>query len=84
MATKTVSKCPVCSFPMSAEYQGQTAICADCGANLIAENGVTIPTPIFIGVISFALGMFIGPALIASTSEGRTWLEKQARAKIRG
>lgn len=78
---KTLSKCPVCGYPLNAEYKGQTAVCAYCGSNLIAQ-GVTIPTPLFVGVVCFGLGMLLGPALIASTAGGRDWLERQARAKI--
>ena len=81
MAIKTLSKCPICGFPIQAEHEGQTTICAYCGANLIAQ-GVTIPTPLFIGLVCFGLGMFLGPAMISSTAAGRDWLERQARAKI--
>lgn len=84
MATRTISKCPVCGFPITAEYEGQSTVCAYCGTNLIAENGVTIPTPVFVGILCFFGGMLIGPALIATTSEGRSWLERQARGAIRG
>jgi len=74
----TLTKCPVCGFPIEAEVEGQTAICAYCGEHLIAQ-GVTIPTSLFVGVIAFGLGMFLGPALVATTDEGRKWLEGQAR-----
>lgn len=84
MAARTLSKCPTCGYPITAEYEGQTAVCSYCGSNLIAqEGGVTIPTPLFVGLISFGLGVFLGPALIASTAGGREWLEKQAREAIR-
>lgn len=81
-AVGTIAKCPVCGYPIKAEYEGQSAVCEYCGANLIAQDGVTIPTPLFVGVICFGLGMLLGPALIATTAGGRDWLEKQARAKI--
>lgn len=74
----TLSNCPACSFPIQANVEGETQACAYCGEHLIAQ-GVTIPTPLFIGVIAFGLGVLLGPALIATTTEGRSWLEKQAR-----
>lgn len=81
MATKTLSACPVCGFPISAEYAGQTVVCADCGTNLIAQDdeGVVIPKVLFWSLLSFGLGMFIGPALVATTKGGQEWLVKQAR-----
>jgi len=85
MATKTISKCPICGYPVQAEYEGQTAICAYCGTKLEAtiSQGITIPTTLFWSLIAFGVGVVIGPALIASTSGGRDWLEKQAREAIR-
>lgn len=74
----TLTRCSECGYPIQAKFEGQTQICAYCGENLIAQ-GITIPTPLFIGVIAFGLGVLLGPALIATTSEGRGWLEKQAR-----
>ena len=85
MAIKTLSKCSTCGYPIQAEYEGQTAVCAYCGEKLEAtiSQGITISTPVFVGVLAFAAGMLLGPALIASTSGGRDWLEKQAREAIR-
>jgi len=51
--------------------------------NEAVSQGVTISTPVFVGIIAFFAGIILGPALIASTSEGRAWLEKQARGAIR-
>jgi len=76
----TLTKCPVCSYPIQANVKGETAVCAYCGEQLEAvAQGVTIPTPLFVGLISFGLGMLLGPALVATTDEGRRWLEGQAR-----
>ena len=83
METKQIGSCPVCGYPVSIEYEGEATVCAYCGANLIAQNGVTIPTPLFVGIVCFFAGMFLGPSLVATTTEGRTWLEKQAREVIR-
>lgn len=80
MATKTMSKCPACGYPIQA-YEGQTTSCAYCGEKLeaVVSQGITIPTTLFWSLLTFGLGVFVGPALIATTSEGRSWLEKQAR-----
>lgn len=77
----TLTKCPVCGYPIQASVAGETTVCSYCGQPLeaIAQNGVTIPTPLFVGLISFGLGMLLGPALVATTDEGRRWLEGQAR-----
>ena len=84
MANKTLSKCPACGWPMNAEYSGQNAVCAYCGEKVEAiAGGISIPTPVAIGLLSFLGGMFLGPAIIASTSEGKKWLEEQARGMIR-
>lgn len=85
MASKTLSKCPICGFPINVEYEGQMTACAYCGAKLeaVVAQGVTIPTPLFVGVVAFLVGVVVGPALIASTEGGQRWLAKQARARIR-
>ena len=78
----TLSKCSGCGFPIQAEFEGQSSVCAYCGENLIAE-GVTIPTSLFVGLLTFGIGMFLGPAILASTSEGSQWLMKQAKSRIK-
>lgn len=85
MATKTISRCGVCGYPLAAEFEGQTITCPMCGTvnEATISQGITIPTPLFIGVLAFLGGVLIGPALIATTSGGREWLEKQAREAIR-
>lgn len=84
MANRTVSKCPTCGFPINADFEGQTKVCAYCGAKLeaVVSQGVTIPTPLFVGVVAFLIGVVVGPALIASTEGGSRWLAEQARARI--
>ena len=83
MATKTIGKCAVCGYPIQA-YEGQTTVCAYCGEKLEAiSQGITIPTPLFVGLVACGFGVLLGPAIIASTSGGREWLEKQAREAIR-
>ncbi len=75
----TLTKCSECGYPIQANVEGETAVCAYCGETLIAQEGVTIPTTLFWSVLAFGLGVFVGPALLATTVEGRSWLEKQAR-----
>lgn len=86
MPAKTLSKCPACGYPINAEYEGQAEVCAYCGEKLIAqeeEGGVRIPATLFVGIVAFFAGVLIGPAVVASTTEGRKWLEEQARGAIR-
>lgn len=78
----TLTKCSECGYPIQANFEGETTVCAYCGETLIAQ-GITIPTSLFVGVITFGLGVLLGPALIATTAGGREWLEKQAREAIR-
>lgn len=76
----TLTKCSECGYPIQASVEGETTACAYCGEELQAiTQGVTIPTPLFVGLLGFGLGMLLGPALVATTDEGRKWLEKQAR-----
>ena len=82
MATKTISRCGVCGYPITAEYEGQTVTCAMCGSvNEAISQGVVISTPVFVGVLAFLGGMLLGPTIIASTSGGKRWLEEQARGR---
>ncbi len=77
---QTLTKCCECGYPIQANVEGDRTACAYCGTQLQAiAQGVTIPTPLFIGVLMFGIGVLLGPALIATTDGGRRWLEKQAR-----
>jgi len=46
------------------------------------DEGVTIPTPIFVGGITFFLGVFLGPAILSATAGGRDYLERAAKGKF--
>ena len=84
MANKTIGSCASCGYPLAAEHIGDQVTCPMCSAvNEAVSQGVTISTPVFVGILAFFAGMIFGPSLIATTSEGRTWLEKQAREAIR-
>lgn len=81
----TMTKCPACGYPIMAHYEGETALCANCGqkVEMAVSNGiVTVPTPLFAGLIGFGLGMLFGPALLSSTRGGARWLDKQAKQRI--
>ena len=80
MVIKAIAECASCSYPIAASFQGQVEPCPMCGTiNEAISQGVTIPTPLFVGLIAFGLGMFLGPSIIASSSEGQRWLEQQIR-----
>lgn len=77
--------CPVCKYPILAPTSvGQQVKCAYCGtiSEAIAQEGITIPTPVFVGIICFGLGVVLGPSIIASTQAGSEWLAKKARERI--
>ena len=80
MANSSISKCGSCGYPLAAEYLGQVETCPLCKTvNEAVSQGVTIPTPLLVGLVAFGLGMFLGPSIVASSSEGQKWLEKQIR-----
>lgn len=80
MSIKNNSDCSSCGYPLGLEYEGQVEECPHCSSiNQAISEGVTIPTPLFIGIIAFVAGMFLGPAIISSTAEGQKWVERQAR-----
>ena len=75
----SMAACAECNYPISApRIAGKQITCPMC-STINEVTGVEIPTPIFAGGIGFLLGIFIGPALIASSDWGRHWLEKKAR-----
>jgi len=79
-----MGSCAVCGYPLTASHIGEVVNCPMCSSiNEAITEGVTISTPVFVGILCFFGGMLLGPSLIATTSEGRTWLEKQAREAIR-
>ena len=81
MENTTLSKCASCGYPLKASFEGQVATCPMCSSinEAISQEGVRIPTPLLVGIIAFGVGMFLGPAIIASTTEGQKWLERQIR-----
>jgi len=87
MATKMLGDCVSCGYPIAASSAGEHVNCPNCqtlneamsiDGGEITQN-VSIPTPLFVGLLGFGLGMFLGPALIAGSDVGRRWLEQKAR-----
>ena len=74
-----IASCPSCGYPIGADYAGQVITCPHCSKNMEISQGVTIPTPLFVGVVCFIAGAIFGPAIAASTERGRAWLTRQAR-----
>lgn len=86
--TLNSASCPVCKFPILIRedtQEGQQVKCPNCGeiSKAIAANGVTIPTPVFVGFITFGLGVLLGPALLATTAGGQRWMERQIKERIK-
>jgi len=77
----TITKCAECGYPIAADFPGQRISCPMCSTLNEAISQVTISTPVFVGLVTFALGMFLGPSIVASSSEGRKWLEKKAKGQ---
>lgn len=76
--------CATCGYPLAGSHVGQELTCPHCGNISQVISGVTIPGWMVTGGIAFALGVILGPALIASTESGAKWLEKKAREKLAG
>ena len=82
MATK-IGSC-TCGYPITAKYHGQKVSCPYCHSlNEAVSQGVNVPTWLVAGGIGLLLGIFAGPALIASTEEGARWLERRVRERAR-
>jgi hypothetical protein len=88
------SPCGICGFPITAPTSlGQIARCPYCGTINKSINDITIPTSFVLGFISFALGVFLGPALISAmpelarrlssaTKRGQEYVSEQARKRL--
>lgn len=75
--------CPACNYPIPAPtHVGEQAKCPYCNTVSEAIAQVTIPTPVFVGVIGFIVGALVGPAFWVSTEAGSQWLAKKARERL--
>jgi len=72
------ASCPVCSYPIQIQNEGQNVICSYCKSSLIAQE-VSIPSGIFWGTMAFVAGVFLGPVLLGSTKSGQRWLTERAK-----
>jgi hypothetical protein len=77
-----IPSCPVCGYPIAAS-PGDSPVCANCGANLIADDeGVTVPTWLIVGTVALALGVILGPAILSTTESGSQYLARAAKKKF--
>jgi uncharacterized paraquat-inducible protein A len=88
------SPCGICGFPITAPaVEGQTAKCPYCGTINKAIQDITIPTSFIVGVITFTLGVFLGPVLLSAmpelarklssaTKRGQEYLSEQTRKRL--
>ena len=88
-STETLNSlpCPVCKFPILIKedtYEGQQIKCPSCGSINEAIAQVTIPTPVFVGIVFFGLGVLLGPSVWATTQGGSEWLARKARERLAG
>jgi len=75
--------CPVCHYPIrEPTHVGEQVECLYCHSISEAIAQITIPTPVFVGLIAFGLGVLLGPAVISSTQVGSEWLARKARARL--
>ena len=77
--------CPVCHYPIrEPTHVGEQVECLYCHSisEAILQEGITIPTTVFWSLITFGLGVLLGPSLIASTKGGSEWLARKARARL--
>lgn len=81
--TLSSTPCPVCNYPIQAPtHVGQQVKCPYCQSINEAIAQVTIPTPVFVGIICFGLGVLLGPSVWATTQGGSEWLAKKARERL--
>ncbi len=78
------SPCAICGYPIkAARGNGQQVRCPYCSTiNEAVITQVSIPTPVFVGFIAFAAGVFFGPAILAATDTGADYLARQVRGRL--
>ena len=80
-----MGSCYSCGYPIGAAYGGQEISCPMCGTENKAISGRIggVGSTLLIFGIGLAIGIFAGPAIIASTEAGSQWLAKKARERIK-
>ena len=77
------SPCGICRYPIQEPtYVGQQVKCPYCGSINEAITQVTIPTPVFVGLLCFGAGVLLGPAILAATDTGSDYLARQIRGRL--
>jgi hypothetical protein len=84
-STSTASlPCSICHYPIPAPSSvGEQVKCAYCGGISEAIQGITIPSTVFVGIISFVAGAILGPAFWQAAKGGAVALERIARERIK-
>lgn len=78
------SPCGICRYPIQEPtYVGQQVKCLYCGSINEAITQVTIPTPVFVGFVFFAVGALLGPSLWALTQGGSQYLARKATERFK-
>lgn len=79
---KTISKCAGCGYPLTSTPTGTRVDCPMCKTTneSISQSitAVTVPTPVVVGLIAFAAGVVVGPALLSGIKAGTLNLERRA------
>lgn len=75
--------CAACGYPVLAPAGiRETVKCPYCGT-INEAIGIEIPNTVFVGVVCFLAGVFLGPAFYSFMKGASGWLERQARERIK-
>lgn len=67
-------KCIECGFPIATSgREGEEISCPMCGTSGISKriSAVTIPDPLFFGIMGFTIALVLGPAFLRATGRLR-------------
>lgn len=81
MLLKVAGECYSCGYPITARL-GKQIGCPSCGEINRAITGITIPTWLLVGTITFVAGVILGPSLLASTDAGSKYLARQVKTRL--
>lgn len=69
----TQVKCVSCGFPIATSgAEGSSVTCPSCGTSGIlarVSQAITVPGPLFFGMLGFGFGLVLGPALKKATAK---------------
>lgn len=82
MATKVIGKCAVCGYPLPDSPIGSEIDCPNCHSINERIASITIPTPVVVGIIAFAAGVILGPAVLSGLKEGAAKLERATTSRL--